>query len=136
MSILRKSLKARFSKITGWLGPYLEGIDGEPSSKRLIGVFVGVIFGVLCLVGGVYELKNQSFKDFKGTLEVAAMYSGGLLGIGAIERRTKSKRNTRNKINDEASIINIVNYFLAAKMPWITPRFILAMLSSLIPFGH
>lgn len=72
---------------------FLQGVDTEPSSKRLLGVVTGLTFCLLCLAGGIVELREKAFNDFENILIIIGGYSAGLLGVSVFERRTKAKYN-------------------------------------------
>lgn len=81
-----------------WALGYLQGVDDEPSSKRLLGVMSGLVFCGLCLAGGIVQLHERAFGDFQDVLVIIGAYSAGLLGVSVFERRTKAKYSAINAV--------------------------------------
>lgn len=77
-----------------WILSYLKGVDDEPSSKRLLGVLSGIIFSLLCFIGGIVELKHKQYGAFDNILMIASGYSAALLGVSVFERYNKIKSSS------------------------------------------
>jgi hypothetical protein len=76
--------------LSTWVAEYLTGIDNEKSSKRLIGVKIGLSFDLLCWVGGVFAIVNRDFDSLLEILWVMVAFGGSLLGMSTIERVTRN----------------------------------------------
>lgn len=90
-----------------WIIAYMQGVDNEPSSKRLLGLISGTTFCGLCLVGGLIQLRAHAFSDYENILVILGTYSGGLLGVSVLERRNKARyraSETDSAANLETSI--------------------------------
>lgn len=92
-----------------WLNQFLRGVDDEPSSKRLMGVFSGFVLVTLCLIGGVIILWDGKFDNFDNILWVLCPYSTALLGVGVLERNVKNTRRTSRHTNSTKIKEEVIN---------------------------
>jgi hypothetical protein len=75
---------------------FLNGPDGEKSSKRLAGLAATVIFLSLSIVGGYVFLKRGDARHFIELLDVVAIFAGSAIGLGIFDNLFKARYANKN----------------------------------------
>ncbi len=75
---------------------FLQGPDGENSSKRLAGLVSSFLFFILSSVGAVYFLFSKDTKSFLEILDGLSLFAFGGLGLGVFDVLFKKKYGTKN----------------------------------------
>lgn len=78
---------------------FLEGPDGEASSKRLAGISSAFIMLVLSLAGGIVFLVRNDSKSFLDLLDTISLFATGTLGLGVFDNLFKKRYDKSNANN-------------------------------------
>lgn len=70
---------------------FLQGPDGESSSKRLAGLATTIVILVLASIGGIRFLDQQKNADFLELIDTLCWFAGGMLGLGVADILLKKK---------------------------------------------
>lgn len=78
---------------------FLQGPDGEASSKRLAGISSAFIMLVLSLAGGIVFLVRNDPKSFLDLLDTISLFATGTLGLGVFDNLFKKRYDKSNANN-------------------------------------
>ena len=73
------------------IAEFLQGPDGENSSKRLAGLLATFVFLLLSSVGGYFFLQRNDHKSFLELLDGVSLFAIGGLGLGVFDVFFKKK---------------------------------------------
>lgn len=70
---------------------FLQGPDGESSSKRLAGLLASFVFLILSIAGGIFFLIKNDARSFLDLLDGVSLFAIGGLGLGVFDILFKKK---------------------------------------------
>lgn len=70
---------------------FLQGPDGENSSKRLAGILTTLVILGLATIGGYTFLAHEKNADFLELVDTLCWFAGGMLGLGVADILLKKK---------------------------------------------
>jgi len=71
---------------------FLQGINGENSSKRLAGLATTFVILILSIVGGYVFLTHKKNADFLNLIETLSLFAASMLISGLAETLIKRKK--------------------------------------------
>lgn len=74
---------------------FLQGVNGENSSKRLAGIATIFVVLILSLIGGYVFLKHESNADFLSLIETLSVFAASML-ISGLAETLMNKKHGRN----------------------------------------
>lgn len=75
---------------------FLQGPDGENSSKRLAGILSTFVLLILTSSGGIVFLIRNDSKSFLDLLDTISLFATGTLGLGVFDLLFKKRYDKAN----------------------------------------
>lgn len=78
------------------ISQFLQGPDGEASSKRLAGIISAFVMLILSFTGGIVFLIRNDPKSFLDLLDIISLFTAGTLGLGVFDNFFKKRYEKTN----------------------------------------